>query len=182
VRALAALPSLVSLYMTLYEEQAVQTIITELPRLQYLNGIEIQRDDMQLPLEQIRETDEEESAAVPDSVAESHIGSSVHQVSQNVFTSPSKKAKTVQSKILANAAKAVCGKTMRIEEDGCGFTECDFEKISHHYDKIGYLLVQEQQERGLSQPGGPYKQFETLLSTLLVKLNDCMQDSDEVKK
>lgn len=74
VSALATLPQLASLYMSLFEEAAVHLIISRMPRLQYLNGIEIQRGtpearpqdcsgEGELPLEQIRETDEEESAA-----------------------------------------------------------------------------------------------------------------------
>ena len=65
--------------MSLYEEASVHLIIQELPNLQYLNGIEIQRAEIirqrqlklqeaaednllkgDLPLEQIKETDEEE--------------------------------------------------------------------------------------------------------------------------
>jgi hypothetical protein len=43
VAALKELPNLISLYMSLFEEEAVHLIIKELPNLQYLNGIEIQR-------------------------------------------------------------------------------------------------------------------------------------------
>jgi hypothetical protein len=87
VASLQSLPRLISLYLSLYEEKAVHQVITGLPGLQYLNGIEIQRDEifkqqqmhslhhvqpeqlypqmakdvMPLPLEQIKETEEEEN-------------------------------------------------------------------------------------------------------------------------
>ena len=72
MRVLQELPELVSLYMSLFEEETVHLVITSLPRLRYLNGIEIHRKEVlraeaghprsaALPLEQIRETDEDES-------------------------------------------------------------------------------------------------------------------------
>lgn len=46
VTALKHLPHLISLFMSLYEEASVHLIIQELPNLQFLNGIEIQRAEI----------------------------------------------------------------------------------------------------------------------------------------
>jgi hypothetical protein len=43
---LQALPQLFSLYLSLYEESAVHLVISGLPQLAYLNGIEIQRNEI----------------------------------------------------------------------------------------------------------------------------------------
>ena len=39
------MPNLMSVFMSLYEEETVHMVITSLPNLQFLNGIEIQRKE-----------------------------------------------------------------------------------------------------------------------------------------
>ncbi|CDW83017.1 UNKNOWN [Stylonychia lemnae] len=46
INALKNLPNLISLYMSLYEEDTVHAVITQLTQLQFLNGIEISRKEV----------------------------------------------------------------------------------------------------------------------------------------
>eukprot|EP00347_Sterkiella_histriomuscorum_P011234 403373233 len=176
VNQLSALPNLISLYMSLFEEDIVHLVITSLPQLQFLNGIEIHRKEVlktlednnqnaliednfgeigfenkknfdefgngsysnknknlneDLPLEQIRETDEDEHQSIAPQ-SNNNMGAILNSGGSGITFGNMRRRSEAMSK-----ASQLC-------DTQEAFTNVDLEKISEYFELIGNQIQQMQ--------------------------------------